>query len=125
MSVTPIVAEADLVLSAMLVAAIVNGPAAVEENVTDVGVWFANDPPPVFVQVTPALPTSFVTVAVNTCVCDVVNPPRLGPMETVIFEAFGGVQLTVTVVMFAPAIVPAPFATVQVWPAGCVRTVTA
>ena len=34
-------------------------------------------------------------------------------------------QVTVTLLMFAPATVPAPLATVQVWPAGCARTVTA
>jgi hypothetical protein len=34
-------------------------------------------------------------------------------------------QLTSTFDMFAPAIVPLPFAMVQVWPVGCVTTVTA
>jgi len=81
-SVTPIVAEADWVLSATLVAVIVNVPATSEEKATDVVVGFASDPP-VAVQVTPALPTSFVTVALNTCVCDVVNPPSAGLTETV------------------------------------------
>jgi len=34
------------------------------------------------------------------------------------------VQLTATFVTFASAIVPVPFATVQVWQMGCVDTVT-
>src|SRR5882762_4594677 len=85
-SVTPIVAEADLVLSATLVAVIVNDPATAEENVTEVVVGLVKDPP-VFVQVTPALPTSLATVAVNPWVCDVVNPPRFGLMDTVIGAA--------------------------------------
>jgi hypothetical protein len=33
-------------------------------------------------HVTPALPTSFVTVAVNGIVCVVVNPPRFGLIVT-------------------------------------------
>lgn len=71
--------------SATLVAVIVNDPAVADEKVTDVVVWFASDPP-VAVQVTPALPTSFVTVALSTCVCDIVSPPSAGLMETVIVE---------------------------------------
>ena len=110
-------------LSATLVAVIVNGPAAAEENVTEVIVWFASDPP-VVVQVTPAPPRSLVTVALIACVCDVVNPPRFGLMETVIVEGCVIAQLTVTLVMFVPVIVPAPFATVQLWRAGWVSTVT-
>jgi hypothetical protein len=93
------VAEADLVLSATLVAVIVNGPARAEENVTEVVVWFASDPP-VVVQVAPAPPRSFVTVALIACVCNVVNPPRFGLMETVIVEGCVIAQLTVTLVMF-------------------------
>ena len=34
------------------------------------------------VHVTPAAPTSFVTVAVNGIVCESVNPPRLGLIVT-------------------------------------------
>ena len=34
-------------------------------------------------------------------------------------------QVSVTLVTFAPLTVPASFATVQVWPAGCASTVTA
>src|SRR2546427_12513145 len=70
----------------MLDAVIVNDPATAEENVTEVVVWLVKDPP-VFAQVTPAPPTSLVTVAVNLWVCDVVNPPRVGLMDTVIGAA--------------------------------------
>ncbi len=63
-SVTPTVADADFVLSALLVAVTVNEPAVVEEKVMEVGVELVNVPP-VLVQVTPALPTSLFTVAVR------------------------------------------------------------
>ena len=33
-------------------------------------------------QITPALPTSFVTVAVTARVCRIVSPPRLGEIVT-------------------------------------------
>ena len=67
----------------MLVAVIVNDPAVAEENTTEVVVAFVNVPP-LFVQLTPAPPTSFVTVAVSCTVCDVVKPPRFGATDTVI-----------------------------------------
>jgi hypothetical protein len=85
-SVTPIVAEADFVLSALLVAVIVNDPTVVEENVAAVNDCVENDPP-LFVHVTPAPPTSFVTVAVNGKLCAVVIPPRLGLIVTLMLPA--------------------------------------
>src|SRR5205814_923786 len=100
-----------------LVAVIVNDPAAAEENATDVMVGFAKDPP-VLVQVTPAFPKSFATVALNSCVCEVVNPRSFGLMETVIVEGCVIAQLRFTLVTLV---------TVQVWLGwvGCVSTVTA
>jgi len=76
-------AVADLVLSATLVAVTVNEPAAEEKNVADVVEGVPLKLPPDFVQVTPAAPTSFVTLAVYVSVCESVSPPRLGLMETV------------------------------------------
>jgi hypothetical protein len=85
-SVTPIVAVADLVLSATLVAVIVNELAVEEENVADVVEGVPLKLPPDFVQVTPAAPTSFMTLAVNVSACESVSPPDLGLMETIIDE---------------------------------------
>jgi hypothetical protein len=61
------VADADFVLSALLVAVIVNGPAVADENVAAVAVCPVSVPP-VVLHVTPALPTSFVTTAVKAIV---------------------------------------------------------
>jgi len=48
------------------------------------------------VHVTPALPTSFATVAVNGIVCESVNPPRFGLIVTLMLpEAAGVVALAV------------------------------
>jgi hypothetical protein len=48
------------------------------------------------VHVTPALPTSFVTVAVNGIVCEIVNPPRFGLIVTLMLpDAAGVVALAV------------------------------
>src|SRR5437899_10660027 len=47
--------------------------------------------------------------------------PEIVPPTVKILSA----QVTVTLIKFAPATVPAPLATVQVWPAGCARTATA
>jgi hypothetical protein len=88
-SVTPIVTEADFVVSALLFALIVKDPAAGEENVADVAVCPVNVPPEV-VHVTPALPTSLVTTAVNGSVWEMTTPPRWGEMEMEI-GAGGGV----------------------------------
>ena len=71
-------------LSALLVAVILNAPAEVEENVAAVPVCPASVPP-VVLHVTPAPPTSFLTVAVNAIVCAVVIPPRRGLIVTLIF----------------------------------------
>jgi hypothetical protein len=65
--VTPIVAEADLVLSAMLVAVMVNVPASADEKLAAV-VEVEPKLPPVFVHVTPAFPWSFTTAAENVMV---------------------------------------------------------
>jgi hypothetical protein len=75
------VAAADFVLSALLVAVMVNGPAVVDENIAAAAVCPASVPP-VVLHVTPALPTSFVTTAVNGIVCEVVIPLRLGLIAT-------------------------------------------
>jgi hypothetical protein len=48
-------------------------------------------PPPDEVHVTPALPTSFVTVAVNGIVCEIVSPPRLGLIVTLMLPGAAGV----------------------------------
>src|SRR5215471_18597322 len=105
--------EADLVLSATLVAVIVNDPAVVEENTAEVAAWLVRIPP-VLVQLTPAPPRSFVTVALSSCVCDVVSPANFGLRDTATNEGCVIVQLTVTLVTSVPANVPVPLATVQV-----------
>src|SRR5579859_7259680 len=81
-------ADADFVLSALLVAVIVNVPAELEENVAPVAVGPASVPP-VVLHVTPAAPTSFVTVAVNGKVCAVVMPPRFGLIVTPMLPGSG------------------------------------
>ena len=88
-SVTPIVAEADLVASATLVAVIVNDPALAEKKMADVVVGVPLKLPPDAVQLTPALPISFVTVAVNPSVWDSVRPPRLGVIATLMLFGAG------------------------------------
>src|SRR5262244_2658833 len=72
---------ADFVPSALLVAVTTAEPAVVEERLAVVRVT-ALSVPPVTDQVTPALPISLVTVAVNARDCEVVMPPRRGEIET-------------------------------------------
>ena len=73
-----------LLLSTALVAVMVIWPApAGGTNVAVVAVC-ALKLPAVALQVTPAAPTSFVTVAVSGRVCDIVRPARTGVTLTVI-----------------------------------------
>jgi len=60
-----------------------------------------NEPPPVADHVTPAAPTSLVTVAAKFSPCPCVNPPRLGVSATEIFPANAA-----TVIVAAPDFVP-------------------
>ena len=55
------------------------------------------------------------------CSTTVPERPEIVPPTVKVLAA----QLTVTSPTLAPATVPVPFATLQLWPAGCVRTVTA
>src|SRR5580698_4897099 len=98
------VADADFVLSALLVAVMVNVPAAVDENVAAVAVCPVSVPA-VVLHVTPALPASFVTTAVNGIVCEVVTPPRLGPIATLILPVAG---VEAVAVFEYPLLFPAP-----------------
>ena len=72
---------AAFVVSALLVAVTTNDPAADEENVAEDVVWLLSVPP-VVDQVTPAAPTSLVTVAESARDCDVVMAPRFGVSVT-------------------------------------------
>src|SRR6201999_372071 len=85
-SVTPIAADAFLEPSAALVAVTLTTPAVVPAtNVAEVAVTFLKVPhaaplqeAPEALQVTPAAPTSLVTVAVKFRFCERVTPPRFG-----------------------------------------------
>ena len=87
---TPTVAVAAFVPSAILVAVIVTTPAdAGAVKVTEfpeVLVAGEKDPPPLDDQLTPWLPVSFVSVALTERVCEVTNPPRLSDPVTVMFD---------------------------------------
>ena len=61
--------------------------------------WLLNVPEE-FVQTTPALPTSFVTVAVKTQDCEVVSPPRMGVRVTLIGPLLTGVIVIVAAEFF-------------------------
>jgi hypothetical protein len=86
-SVTPIVAVALFVPSATLVAVTVTTPAEFGATYVAAAVLCALKLPLDAVHVTPALPTSFVTVAVNGIACEIVNPPLLGPIVTLMLPA--------------------------------------
>jgi hypothetical protein len=62
-----IVADADFVMSDLLVAVTMNEPGEAEENVAVVVVWLVSTPP-VALHVTPALAVSFATAAVKSSV---------------------------------------------------------
>jgi hypothetical protein len=56
------------------------------------------------VQVTPALPTSFVTVAVKPSDCPSVNPPRFGVMLTLIGPPLAAVTVIVAFAFRVPSV---------------------
>jgi hypothetical protein len=55
------------------------------------------------VHVTPAFPTSFVTVAVNACDCPSVKPPRFGVMLTLTAPVLAAVTVIVTAALLVPS----------------------
>jgi hypothetical protein len=91
-SVIAIVAEALFVLSATLVAVTVTLPVVFGAvRLAVVLLWLLNDPLDVL-QLTPATPTSFSTVAENVIVCPVTAPPRAGVSATLTGGGGGGVD---------------------------------
>src|ERR1700694_5352199 len=92
--VTPMVAEALLVTSAMLVAVTVTTPEVLGATKLAVRIVCAEKDPAEAVHVTPALPMSFKTVAVKLSDWESVNPPRLGLKETVTLDP--GVEAVTT-----------------------------
>ena len=86
-SVTPTIAVAFLLLSAALVAVMVIWPAPAGGTKVAVVAVFGLKVPAVALQITPAAPTSLVTVAVSGRVCHTVSPPRFGVTLTTILVA--------------------------------------
>ncbi len=84
-----------LLLSTALVAVMVIWPAPAGGTKVAVVAVCALKLPAVALQITPAAPTSFVTVAVSGRVCDTVRPPRTGVTLTTILVA--GVTAPATV----------------------------
>lgn len=70
--------------SATLVAVTVTGPGEAGATKTALVAFFVVKEPAEEEQVTPALPTSFVTVACKEMACPMVRPPRLGERVTLI-----------------------------------------
>ena len=101
-SVAPIVAEALLVTSATLVAVTVTTPGIVGATYTaEVVDWLLNEPA-LADQVTPALPTSWATVAVKVSDCEMTSPPRFGVRDTLMLPE----PPAVTVIVAAADLVP-------------------
>jgi len=96
------VADALLVVSALLVAVTVTAPAAEPVNVTVVAAGADSVPGPVVNQVTPRLPLSFATVAVKLNACDTTMPPRTGVRLT----ATGTTGIAVIVIVIDADLVP-------------------
>jgi hypothetical protein len=99
-SVTPIVAVADFVPSATLVAVTVIAPAAPGATYVAVVVLCALKLPALADQVTPALPTSLVTDAVNGSDCPRVSPPRFGVRLTLTVPPLAAVTVIVAEAFF-------------------------
>ena len=91
-------------MSAMLVAVTVTLPAvAGAVYVADVIVEAGKLPPPVTDQLTPAAPTSFVTVAVKFMLWPIVSPPRTGVIATDNPDTTAVCTVIVAVPVFVPS----------------------